>query len=87
MIRRYYYHPEFYGSFSLKAVLPALLPEMGYESLAIREGNLASLAYFRMLDPLMPAEEKGKIKGDLLAYCAHDTLALVRIREELLGRF
>jgi predicted RecB family nuclease len=86
-IRRYFYHPEFHGSFSLKAVLPALLPEMGYENLAIQEGNMASVAYLRMLDPSTPEKEKEKIRGDLLAYCAHDTLAMVRIREELLGRF
>jgi predicted RecB family nuclease len=86
-IRRYYYHPGFHGSFSLKAVLPALLPEMGYENLAIQEGSMASLAYLRMLDPSTPRKEKQKIKADLLAYCAHDTLAMVRIREELLSRF
>jgi hypothetical protein len=85
-IRRYYYHPEFHRSFSLKAVLPALLPEMGYETLAIQEGSMASLAYLRMLDPLTPAEEREKIRGDLLAYCGHDTLAMVRIREELFSR-
>jgi hypothetical protein len=86
-IRRYFYHPEFHGSFSLKDVLPALLPEMGYENLAIQEGNMASLAYLRMLDPSTSEKEKEKIRGDLLAYCAHDTLAMVRVREELLGRF
>jgi predicted RecB family nuclease len=85
-IRRYFYHPEFRGSFSLKEVLPALLPEMGYENLAIQEGNMASLAYLRMLDPSTPEKEKEKIRGDLLAYCAHDTLAMVRIRQVLLRR-
>lgn len=86
-IRRYFYHPEFHGSFSLKAVLPALLPAMGYENLAIQEGNMASVAYLRMLDPSTPEKEKEKLKGDLLAYCAHDTLAMVRVRQELLSRF
>jgi Domain of unknown function(DUF2779) len=85
-IRRYFYHPEFHGSFSLKAVLPALLPEMGYENLAIQEGNMASVAYLRMLDPSTPDKEKEKIKEDLLTYCAHDTLAMVRVRQELLSR-
>jgi predicted RecB family nuclease len=85
-IRRSYYHPRFYGSFSLKAVLPALVPALSYESLAIREGSLASLAYLRMLDPVTPAGERAKIREDLLAYCGHDTLGMVRIREELLRR-
>jgi hypothetical protein len=86
VIRRSYYHPRFYGSFSLKAVLPALVPELSYESLAIREGNLASLAYLRMLDSATPYAERAKIREDLLAYCGHDTLGMVRIREELLRR-
>jgi len=33
-----FYHPQFHGSFSLKDVLPALVPSMKYETLAIREG-------------------------------------------------
>jgi len=85
-IRRSYYHPHFRGSFSLKAVLPALVPELSYESLAIRDGSLASLAYLRMFDPGTPAGERAKVRGDLLAYCGHDTLGMVRIREELLRR-
>jgi len=85
-IRRSYYHPRFYGSFSLKAVLPALVPELSYESLAIREGSLASLAYLHMLDPVTPAGERAKIREDLLTYCGHDTMGMVKIREELLRR-
>lgn len=86
-IRRYFYHPEFHGSFSVKDVLPALFPEMAYENLAIQEGNMASLACLRMLDPSTPEKEREKIRGDILPYCAHDTLAMVRVREELLRRF
>jgi hypothetical protein len=40
-----------------------------------------------MLDPSTPPGEKERIKTDLLTYCGHDTLAMVRIREELLKRF
>jgi hypothetical protein len=43
IIRRHYYHPEFHGSFSLKSVLPALLPEMDYTNLAVQEGQQAGL--------------------------------------------
>ena len=86
MIKKHYYHPGFRGSFSLKSVLPVLLPEMGYAKLAIREGSQASLEYLRMVDPLTPAAEKERIAENLLAYCRQDTLAMVRIREELLSR-
>ena len=86
IIRKYYYHPKFHGSFSLKSVLPALRPEMSYENLAIREGNQAALEYARMIDSTTPTREKNKIKQELLIYCGQDTLAMVKIREELLKR-
>jgi hypothetical protein len=86
IIRNYYYHPKFYGSFSLKSVLPALLPEMSYKNLAIQEGNQASLEYLKMIDPATPANEKARIRKDLLTYCGQDTLSMVKIRATLLGR-
>jgi hypothetical protein len=73
-------------SFTLKYLLPALIPSMAYEGLAIQEGNQASLEYLRMLDPFTPPEEKERIKAELLTYCGHDTLAMVKIRELLLKR-
>ncbi len=87
IIKRNFYQPKFYGSFSLKSVLPALVPDMSYKSLSIQEGSQASLEYLKMIDPDTLAEEKERIKNDLLAYCGQDTLALVKIREELLKRF
>ena len=86
VIRKHFYHPGFHGSFSLKSVLPALVPAMKYESLAIQEGSMASLEYLRMLDPSTSSEEKERIRKDLLIYCGHDTLGMVKIREELLKR-
>ncbi len=86
MIKKNYYHPGFRGSFSLKSVLPIVVPEMGYQDLAIQEGSQASLEYLRMIDPQTTATEKQKIERNLLAYCGQDTLAMVRIREALLKR-
>jgi predicted RecB family nuclease len=86
MIKKNYYHPGFRGSFSLKSVLPALLPEMNYRDLAIQEGSQASLEYLRLIDPQTPSAEKKDIERNLLAYCAQDTLAMVRIRDMLLNR-
>lgn len=87
IIKKYYYHPGFQGSFSLKAVLPAIIPEMSYKNLEIQEGNMASLEYLRMIDPSTLEEEKELIRTNLLTYCGHDTLAMLKIREELLKRF
>jgi hypothetical protein len=86
IIKKHFYHTEFHGSFSLKSVLPAIVPDMDYQRLAIQEGNQASLEYLRMLDPSVSSEEKERIKKELFVYCAYDTLALVKIRDELIKR-
>jgi predicted RecB family nuclease len=86
LIRKHYYHPEFYGSFSLKQVLPVLVPSMNYGNLNVQEGSMASMEYLRMLNPATPPNEKAKIKHDLLTYCSYDTLGMVKIREELRKR-
>jgi len=87
IIRGHYYNPAFHGSFSLKSVLPAILPEMSYENLEIQEGQLAGLEYLHMIDLSTSTNEKEKIRKDLLNYCGHDTLAMLKIREELLKTF
>jgi predicted RecB family nuclease len=86
IVRRNYYHPKFYGSFSLKYVLPAVVPQMSYKNLSIQDGMQASLDYLRMIDPETPEDEKKRISNDLLIYCGQDTLAMVKIRDELLKR-
>ena len=86
IIRKHYYHPGFHGSFSLKAVVPALLPEMDYANLMVQEGQQAGLEYLRMIDPSIPSYEREKIRAALLAYCGQDTFAMLRLRQELLGK-
>jgi len=87
IIRNNFYHLGFNGSFSLKSVLPNLVPDMDYEKLAIQEGNQASFEFLRMIDPSTLLEEKDRIKKELLIYCSYDTLAMVKIRDELIRRF
>ena len=48
VIRSTYYDPEFRGSSSLKSVLPVLVPELGYDHLAVHDGTQASLAFLEM---------------------------------------
>jgi hypothetical protein len=86
LIKSYYYHPAFHGSFSLKYVLPALVPGMDYQSLAIQEGGMASIEYLRMIKANTSPEDRKKIRNDLLDYCAQDTLAMVKIRDSLLKK-
>jgi hypothetical protein len=47
--RKHIYFWQMNGSHSIKAVLPALVPEMSYENLTIQNGALAAESYQRML--------------------------------------
>lgn len=80
--RRDIYHWRMNGSFSLKTVLPVLVPEMTYEDLAIRDGAMASEAYFAMEEIPDPAE-RAKLRAALREYCRRDTLGLVRLLEKM----
>jgi Domain of unknown function(DUF2779) len=84
IVREHVYHPDFGGSFSLKRVLPAFEPGLGYDDLAIGDGALARVALERLLwrGEAVSQEERARLRQDLLAYCARDTLGLAR----LLGR-
>jgi len=79
--RREIYDWRMEGSYSLKNVLPALVPELSYEGLAIREGTQASLAYLA-LEKMEDDRERRQAEEDLRAYCRQDTLGMVK----LLGR-
>lgn len=86
IVRDHVYDPWFRGSFSLKKVLPALVPDLTYESLAIQEGMAASAAIYRMLfDEKVDAIEQDVLRQDLLAYCHRDTEAMVRLVGVLRG--
>jgi len=82
-MRNHVYHPAFAGSFSLKAVLPALVPEMTYEGMAVANGQDAGLAWESLLRGRLDGAERERIAKALLAYCGQDTLALVRLLEKL----
>jgi hypothetical protein len=80
--RRDIYHWRMNGSYSLKSVLPVLVPEMTYEGLEISDGAKASEAYFIMETIADPAE-LSKLRAALLEYCKQDTLGLVRLLEKM----
>ena len=83
--RNAYYHPSQMGSWSIKAVLPALVPELNYGDLdGVQNGGDAQLAWMQAASA--DAEEKKKIADQLLEYCKLDTLAMVKIVDALLQR-
>ncbi|MFI5338574.1 MAG: DUF2779 domain-containing protein [Candidatus Methylomirabilales bacterium] len=86
VIRTHYYHPDFQGSFSIKSVLPAIVPGLGYDDLEIQDGGMASLQYYRMIFEATDKAEKARIRTALLNYCKRDTLAMVELRKALLGK-
>ncbi len=84
LVSTYVQHPGFHGSTSLKYVLPALVDDLSYEGLAITNGEVATLRWGEAVYGGAPASVREAIFADLRAYCATDTLALVRLYEELL---
>lgn len=85
IVRDHVYHPDFGGSFSLKDVLPALVPGLGYGDLGIQDGHSASMALEALLldADALRSPERETLRRDLLRYCERDTLALVKIHERL----
>ncbi len=83
VVRSHVYHPAFGGSFSLKAVLPALVPEMTYEGMEVPNGQAAGLAWESMISNRITDSERQAKQRALLEYCGQDTLALVKLLEAL----
>ena len=73
------------GSYSIKYVLPALVPELTYEGFEIANGRAAMEAYHSMCKVKDDAEKLTGIRANLLRYCQLDTYAMVRIIEVLKG--
>ena len=82
VVRNAYYHPDFRGSFSIKKVLPVLVPGSGYEDLSISDGLTAAVRYTKALQS-NDLSKRQRGFDDLRAYCARDTLAMVELREAL----
>ena len=80
---RHLYHPEMIGSASLKSVLPAFVPDLSYEKLAITDGDTASAMYLNCATGPISDAEKETIYKNLKEYCALDTLAEVRLLDVL----
>jgi hypothetical protein len=79
VVRKHVYHPRFAGSYSLKDVLPALVPEMTYEGMAVANGQDAGLAWESLMRGTVNIVERDKIKKALLEYCGQHTWALVKL--------
>ncbi|MGC9164040.1 MAG: DUF2779 domain-containing protein, partial [Thiomonas sp.] len=84
--RQRYYHPAQQGSWSIKAVLPAAVPELSYAALdGVQDGSGAQEAFLEAIAPDTDPRRKAELEKQLLAYCALDTYAMVRLWEVLAG--
>jgi hypothetical protein len=83
VVRNHVYHPKFAGSYSIKNVLPALVPGMTYEGMEVADGTEAGLAWQSLLRRGLDQVERDRIRKALLDYCGQDTLAMVRLVETL----
>lgn len=86
LARNHYYHPDMQGSWSIKAVLPTVAPDLAYENLPIQHGGIAQQAYLQLIEPGITPERRNELRQGLLAYCGLDTLALVRLAWYFDGR-
>jgi hypothetical protein len=84
--RAHYYHPAQKGSWSLKAVLPTIAPELDYGNLTnVADGGGAQLAYLEIIDPETSVTRKDELAHALHVYCRRDTEGMVRIAQFFLG--
>jgi hypothetical protein len=85
--RNRYYHPSQHGSWSIKAVLPAAIPELSYDQLeGVQDGTMAVSAFMGAIDPATSSESKLEIENQLFSYCRLDTFAMVRLWQFFSGR-
>ena len=66
------------GTYSIKHVLPSLIPNLSYDDLSIGHGALASIEYQNF------DSDRNNIENNLKDYCRMDTLAMVEILKALI---
>ncbi|MES2836808.1 MAG: DUF2779 domain-containing protein [Bacteroidota bacterium] len=86
-IRNWFSAPVFYslsmkGSYSLKAILPALVPDVNYDELSIN-GGAGAMVSFEKLQKSNDIFEIEELKQNLKAYCTMDTFGLYKIFQKL----
>ncbi len=86
LTREHYHHPDLDGSYSLKAVLPTIAPELDHALLEeVNDGLSAQAAYHAAAMAATGEERRRELRTRMLAYCARDTEALIRVTRRLAG--
>jgi hypothetical protein len=80
--RKHYYHPAMRGSWSIKAVLPCVAPDLTYSRFEeVKDGRAAQRAYLEIVNPDKPEDRRKKLETELRHYCQLDTMAMVRVSQ------
>ena len=93
VVRDHVCHPGFIskrsldaGTYSIKNVLPALVPSMSYSDLdGVAEGGEASRVYTAMVFGAYEGRKADDYRQQLLDYCERDTLAMVEVQRALVA--
>jgi hypothetical protein len=83
IIRESVYSLKFRGSYSIKRVLPALVPGVSYDDLAVRSGDQVAGIWEQLCATNVGSAEKAQLRKALLDYCARDTQALADLVDVL----
>jgi hypothetical protein len=86
MANQHYYHPAMKGSWSIKAVLPTIAPDLAYDKMEVGNGGDAQNAYSDIINPKTKEVDRQKLIQGLRDYCALDTMAMVRLAWFFEGR-
>jgi hypothetical protein len=75
---------DFFGSASIKNVLPILVPDLTYKTLKVSDGLYARRLWMDTFVYQKNSGQKNQILENLSEYCTLDTLAMVEIYKKLL---
>ena len=83
-IRKHYFHRDLQGSYSIKKVLPSVVPELNYDDLDnVQDGMMAQQAFLEIIHPDTSNERKQTLTDSLLQYCELDSYAMVKLVHNL----
>ncbi len=81
--KMWFFDKDFFGSASIKKVMPVLAPELSYKELDVGDGLLARRMWMQTVLEGKNSTNRDEIINNLSKYCTLDTFAMVRILEEL----
>jgi hypothetical protein len=84
VMKKYYYHPDMKGSWSIKNVLTCLVPELRYSDLGdVQDGLMAQSAYLKIIEGKLSTKERDSLYADMLDYCKLDTYAMLAVIDKV----